>query len=67
MKNIDDLDKELKKSLGEFAYGIQNKLCTFEGESLSEYDLEDIARYTFYMMDDFRKHIIEYLKDNKNA
>lgn len=67
MKNINDLDKALKQSLTDFATEMQSKVSTFKGESLSEYDMDDIARNVFYVMEDFRKNIIEYLKDNTDA
>lgn len=68
MKNINDLDKALKQSLSDFAIEIQDKVSTFnKGESLSEYDMDDIAKNVFYLMEDFRNNIIEYLKDNTDV
>lgn len=65
MKDIKDLDQALIKSLDEFSNEMQNKFNLSKDEHLNEYDLDHISRQVFYMMNDFRKNIIEYLKDNK--
>lgn len=70
MKDLKDLDKALIKSLEDYKAETIFDIQTYnqshkKGEYLDEYDLEEISRQVYYLMDDFRKSIIEYLKDNK--
>lgn len=63
--NIDELEKNLSKSLDIFSMEMQGKINNSKGQSLNEYDLDDISRNVFYVMNDFKDSIIKYLKDNK--
>ncbi len=69
MRKINELEKSLKESLDNFSAESQSALTAFDlhrrGENLTEYDMDEMARRTFYLMTDFKEHIIKYLKDNQ--
>ncbi|BCK01643.1 hypothetical protein [Anaerocolumna chitinilytica] len=57
-----ELDKLLNDSL--IAYSSEIRSCYKEGgkEPVNEGDIVELARQTFYTMDEFRKNIIKYLE-----
>ncbi|APM37293.1 hypothetical protein [Clostridium kluyveri] len=61
--NINDLDKALRKSLGDFSYEMEVNANNTDG-SLNKSHMEEISKQVFYTMNDFRKGIIEYLKQH---
>lgn len=65
MTNINDLDNALENSLYGFANTMQSKVNKYKDRQLNEYDIDDISRQVFYLIDDFRKNIIQYLEDNE--
>lgn len=62
------LEKELNKALDDFRENTLFNLETFEqvheNEYLTKEDMEEMNRYTFYCLNDFKNSIIKYLKDN---
>ncbi|MDF2608949.1 MAG: hypothetical protein K0R92_423 [Lachnospiraceae bacterium] len=57
-----ELDKLLNDSLIDYSNEIRS--CYKEGskEPATEGDIVELARQTFYTMDEFRKNIIKYLE-----
>ncbi|WP_298839698.1 hypothetical protein [Clostridium sp.] len=70
MKNINDLENALETSVANFRKEIDFDTETFSQSHNNDYldkdDFDELGRQTFYALDDFKKHIIDYLKDNKN-
>lgn len=64
--DIKKLDELLQESVNNFSYE-----CTMRNaredmaEELNGYDYDELARQTFYVMDDFRQYIIKYLESQK--
>ncbi|EDS77568.1 hypothetical protein CBC_A0930 [Clostridium botulinum C str. Eklund] len=62
--NINKLDELLQESLKNFSLEAHSHVANKNPEEpLNEYDYDELARQTFYVMDDFRKSIVQYLKD----
>jgi hypothetical protein len=70
MANIAKLDEALEKSLESFKEEIKFNLETFyqnnkhPKEFLTKDDYEEITRQTYYVLGEFKKAIIDYLKEN---
>lgn len=61
---VSQLDTDLKKILDDFS----NEICSNykEGSSkpVAEHDINELARQTFYIMNEFRKEIVKYLGEH---
>ncbi|MGS7463797.1 hypothetical protein [Bacillus paranthracis] len=66
--NHAQLKEQLDEALENFRVATQFQLETFEqvheNEYLTKDDMEEMNRYTFYCLNDFKNSIIKYLKDN---
>lgn len=66
--NHAQLKEQLDEALENFRVATQFQLETFEQTHENEYltkdDMEEMNRYTFYCLNDFKNNIIKYLKDN---
>ena len=63
MDKIEQLEESLDKSLEIYKMEMKSNIEAKKGQVLTADDMEDIARQTFYMMDDFKDQIIKYLKE----
>lgn len=63
--NIKELNENLKESLEVFSIEGHNHVAHNTGESLNEYDYDELCRQFFYVMDDFRQNIIKYLESQE--
>lgn len=63
--NIDELEVNLSESLNQFSMEMQNKIDNAADDPLNKNDLDDLAKETFYTLNDFKDNIIKYLNDNK--
>lgn len=70
MKDIKSLEEALELSVNDFSKQMHTDIETFsqshENEYLNKNDMDEISRQTFYALNDFKKHIISYLKDTTN-
>lgn len=61
--DLRNLDEKLELALNQFskyAHDIIDKIIS-EERSVNGYELDNICRYMFYTLSDFRKDIIDYL------
>ena len=65
MKNINDLEKKLGESLELYRKEAHSLVSMNGNDNLNQHDMEQIFRQTFYVLDDFKKAIVEYLKDQE--
>lgn len=56
-----DLDRKLNQILIDYSDEIRNKYKEGGSEPVSESDINELARQTFYVLDEFRKQIVNYL------
>lgn len=63
MKDINHLEKKLEESLELYRKEAHSLVSMNGSENLNAHDMEEIFRQTFYVLDDFKKAIVEYLKD----
>ncbi len=59
---LQDLEKRLDKATDDFAAEISGKYGNLEDKPVSDIDINELARQTFYAMREFKSAIIEYLK-----
>lgn len=68
MKNLTKLEEDLDKCLYNFSRTIEFNYETFQQNGHGPYcnkdDMRELAKQTFYMMDEFKDCIIKYLKEN---
>lgn len=64
MASLTQLDNELNKSLQEYQENVDAYIYSCEKGPCDENDLHEIAKYVFYTLYDFKKHILKYLKAN---
>ena len=62
--NIEQLNKNLEKVTLLFSEGIRSQFKEGSQNPATESDINELARQTFYALEDFRKYIIEYLKNS---
>ena len=58
------LEEALTKAVADFQDNVSSYCEAKKGE-ITEYDLEELGKYTFYALNDFKDAIIEYLKKSK--
>ncbi|EJQ56211.1 hypothetical protein IEQ_00185 [Bacillus cereus BAG6X1-2] len=62
------LKEQLDEALENFKESTRFQLETFEqtheNEHLTKEDMEEMNRYTFYCLNDFKNSIIKYLEEN---
>ena len=61
--NIKDLDNKLISVLQEYSERMRTSYKEDSNTPIAEADIAEYARQTFYTLDDFRKAIIEFLKE----
>ncbi|HBE76352.1 MAG TPA: hypothetical protein DDW65_00995 [Firmicutes bacterium] len=61
MPDRSKLEEALMKAVDEFQGNTQAYCGALKRDCTSE-DLEELGKYTFYALNDFKKAIIEYLK-----
>ena len=61
--NIDNLDQKLSDILQEYSKRMRVYYKEDSKIPATEADIAEYARQTFYTLDDFRKAIIEFLKE----
>ena len=59
---INELDNKLTDSLNKFSETIRATYEEADRTSATKDDIHNLARETFYLMNDFKKEIISYLK-----
>ena len=59
---INELDKKLTDSLTEYSETVRSMYEEADRTSASKDDIHDLARETFYLMNNFKHEIINYLK-----
>ncbi len=62
--NLNDLEKSLDVALKDFADEMQLIYRSSTQEFATMDDINELSRQTFYAMNEFKKSIISYLKDN---
>lgn len=63
--DLKELNKKLEESLENFSLEGHAHVANNAGETLNEYDYDELCRQFFYVMDDFRLNIIKYLESQK--
>ena len=64
--DIKELDKKLQESLHNFTNEAHARPINHDmRDKLDGYDYDELCRQFFYVMDDFRQHIIKYLESQK--
>lgn len=63
MKDILELDAKLNKAIDEFALHTREEFPEGSTNPVSEADMAQLSRLMVYALNDFRKCIIDYLKD----
>ena len=57
------LEEKLNQSIEEFRENVQSNYETARSQHCTPDDLQELARQTFYALNDFKKHIVEFLKE----
>lgn len=60
---IDELNRVLEKAVNDFSDGIHPNYPEGSSKPVTEHDINELARQTFYAMDEFRKNVVKYLKE----
>lgn len=60
--NISSLESKLNKSIDTFVDEIKLQYPEGSSESVTADDINQLARQTCYVLDDFKKAILEFLK-----
>lgn len=66
--DINTLDKKLSDARNGFAEEVERYLSNIprrQDPSISEHDLDEVARQAFYALCGFQEHIIAYLKEEE--
>lgn len=58
-----ELNSELDKALESFKAEIQSRYAEGSSNPATEHDINELARQTFYTLDEFRKSILKYLDE----
>ena len=58
---VSQLDTALTKVLQDFSEEISANYVEGSNEPVTEHDINELARQTFYTLDEFRKEIVKYL------
>ena len=58
---VSQLDTALTKALQDFSEEIRANYEEGSNEPVTENDINELARQTFYTLDEFRKEIVKYL------
>lgn len=61
---INELDKKLTDSLTEYSETVRSMYEEADRTSATKDDIHTLARETFYLMDNFKHEIIDYLKQS---
>ena len=62
--NITRLEEALTKAVADFQENV-SVYCEAKKGICTEYDLEELGKFTFYALSDFKNAIVEHLKKNK--
>lgn len=61
---VSQLDADLKKILDDFSNEIRSNYQEGSSKPVTEHDINELARQTFYIMNEFRKEIVKYLGEH---
>lgn len=61
--SIDKLDQSLRQSLADFSEEIRSSYQEGSSCPATENDIVQLARHTFYTLDNFREQLVSYLKE----
>jgi len=61
------LDENLDEEMRTFSKEIMYLVESHDGNYLDGSDMEDIGRQVFYTLMEFKKHMVEYAKENEKA
>lgn len=61
---VSRLDTDLKKILDDFSNEIRSNYQEDSSKPVTEHDINELARQTFYIMNEFRKEIVKYLGEH---
>ena len=61
MPNISELEKSLNKSLQEFKENVDFNYETFNGQYCTKDDMLELAKQTFYVLDEFKAQMMHFL------
>ena len=61
--NINKLDQQLTDIVNTYSDNVRSLYKEGSHEPATEHDINELARQTFYALDEFRKNIINYLKE----
>ena len=61
---VSQLNTNLEKILNDFSEGIRSNYHDGSTEPITEHDINEFARQTFYAMNEFRKEIVKYLNEH---
>ena len=56
------LEKELDQCLDDYVKEVKFNVETFKGEFCTKDDMEELARQTFYCLNEFKKCLIKHLQ-----
>lgn len=62
MSDLSMLDKRLSESIASFSDEINLRYPESDKSPVTASDINELGRQVSYLADDFRKHIIDYLK-----
>lgn len=65
MGKIEKLESQLEKSIEDFRVEIKGLVKENQDQTITADDIDEIGRQIYYVLEDFKKHIVEYLKENK--
>ncbi len=60
---ISELNSFLEKAMDDFSSGIRTNYDEGSANPVTEHDINELARQTFYTLDEFRKKIVQYLEE----
>lgn len=62
---IKELDQRLTSALDDFSSEIQQEYDDYSKEPVTGGDIAALSRQTFYVLDAFRKEIVQFLESNR--
>ena len=61
---VSELNSALEKIINDFSSEMRSNYKEGSNEPVTEHDINELARQTFYAMDAFRKKIVMYLEEH---
>lgn len=62
--NLKTLEENLDKALQDFSSAIRSEYDDYNQSHATNADISTLARHTFYALEEFKKEIIIFLKNN---